>query len=127
MPLQNEVQPPQTWVGSSTNGHVDLSITQGMMSRRIVRPVLPLILALLGHDACTAASPLSSWLDSAAAIEPWIIERQTELHRIPELMFNTPRTYAALEQHLTDIGVKHRCPSRAPAETCVGPEHSMYC
>lgn len=74
----------------------------------IRRQIVTLLLALLGQHACTAAATLSSWLESAAAIEPWIIERQTELHRIPELLFDTPKTYAALEKCLTDIGVKHR-------------------
>lgn len=70
---------------------------------------LTLSLTLLGRHACSAVAPLSSWLESASAIEPWIVERQTELHKIPELLFDTPKTYAALERYLTDIGVKHRC------------------
>jgi hypothetical protein len=78
--------------------------------------VLTLLLAVLGHHACTAAATLTSWLDSAAAIEQWIIEREMELHRIPELMFDTPKTYAALERHLTNIGVKHRCIHQAVAK-----------
>jgi IAA-amino acid hydrolase len=79
-----------------------------MQATSIRHVAATLLLALLGQHARTAAAPLSSWLDSAAAIEPWIIERQTELHRIPELLFDTPKTYAALEKTLTDIGVKYR-------------------
>jgi hypothetical protein len=84
----------------------------------IRRQIVTLLLALLGQHACTAAAPLSSWLESAAAIEPWIIERQTELHRIPELLFDTPKTYAALEKCLTDIGVKYRCGHQASVKMC---------
>ena len=84
----------------------------------IIKPQITLLLALLGQHACIAAAPLSSWLESAAAIEPWIIERQTELHRIPELLFDTPKTYAALEKYLTDIGVKYRCAYQASVKTC---------
>lgn len=71
--------------------------------------LVTLSLAVFGRHACAAAAPLSSWLESATAIEPWIIERQEELHKIPELLFETPKTYATLERYLTDIGVKHRC------------------
>jgi hypothetical protein len=107
---------------TSRNFHLQAISTDATMQatsgRRIVRPVLTLLLALLGHHACAAAPSLSSWFDSAAAIEPWIIERQTELHRIPELMFDTPKTYAALEQHLTGIGVKHRYHQQALVKIC---------
>lgn len=65
------------------------------------------LFCLVSVQTCGAA-PLGSWLDKATAIEPWIIERQIELHRIPELLYDTPKTYAALERYLTDIGVKHR-------------------
>ena len=92
-----------------------------------------LAVALLGT---ASGAPLQSILDAASELEPWIIEAQTvsaaqraapacminspearelyrsvgqALHKIPELLYDTPLTYKLLEKKLKEIGVKHRC------------------
>ncbi len=71
--------------------------------------LLTLAVVLLAQQGgCTAGGTLGKWLDEAHKIESWITDRQQELHKIPELLFNTTKTYAALEIYLTDLGIKHR-------------------
>lgn len=64
--------------------------------------------------ACAAtvhasAPALQSWLDGASDIEQWVVSKQEHLHTIPELMFDTPKTYRALEETLSELGISHRC------------------
>jgi len=66
--------------------------------------------------ACAAtvhasAPSLQSWLDGASNIEQWIVSKQEHLHTIPELMFDTPKTYKALEETLSELGISHRRPN----------------
>lgn len=76
----------------------------------LLRTAVTLVALVAGAAPAWAAAPsLQHWLDGAAGIEPWIIQKQEHLHTIPELMFDTPKTYAALERILSELGVSHRC------------------
>ena len=60
-----------------------------------------------------AAPSLQHWLDGASGIENWIRGKQEHLHTIPELMFDTPKTYAALEETMRELKISYRCSLRA--------------
>lgn len=60
------------------------------------------------HLALAGPGKLRSWSEGAAQYEDWIIQQQEHLHTIPELLFDTPKTYARLTSVLTELGIENR-------------------
>lgn len=48
-------------------------------------------------------------LSAAKSIEDWIISIRRQLHQIPELNYDLPKTSAFVRKVLDDLGVTYRC------------------
>jgi hypothetical protein len=75
--------------------------------------MLTMLVVIVLESRATLAAPVSlqHWVTEAAEYESWIIRQQEHLHTIPELLFDTPKTYAHITSVLTELGIAHRFPA----------------
>ncbi|GMH42180.1 hypothetical protein BSKO_10099 [Bryopsis sp. KO-2023] len=79
------------------------------MTASVASPLVVLLCVQL--LACTAAiSNVESLLGAAKKIEPWIVAQRRELHKIPELQYELPKTSAFLRKTLDDLQIPYRYP-----------------
>lgn len=50
----------------------------------------------------------TDFLQSAKSIEPWIIKLRRELHQIPELQFDLPKTAKAVRDVLDELNIPYK-------------------
>lgn len=82
---------------------------------RAAQGVLLALLALLqcarlasASGAGAGAAGLPHFLESAAAIEPWLINTRRALHRQPELFFQEHNTSLFIRNALQELGIPFR-------------------
>lgn len=63
---------------------------------------------LLAIGAVAQAPDVSSLLQKAEAIEPWLIDVRRRLHQVPELLYDLPATTALVTQELADMGISYK-------------------
>ena len=68
---------------------------------------ISIVLFVLVSTGCRRIDAETSLLDAARSFEPWLIEKRRELHRIPELEFDLPKTTAAVRNVLDTYGISY--------------------
>lgn len=48
-----------------------------------------------------------NYIDDAFEINQWLIDVRRELHKIPELLYDLPRTKSAIKTHLNNLGISY--------------------
>ena len=68
---------------------------------------ISIVLFVLVSTGCRRIDAETSLLDAAKSLEPWLIDKRRELHRIPELEFDLPKTSAAVRRTLDAYGISY--------------------
>lgn len=80
---------------------------------RPIRFVLLVVCAasvVVNASADAASSDLSSILDRAAALEPWLVSTRRTLHQFPELYWQEVNTSAYIRRVLDELGISYKYP-----------------